>query len=204
MSTNLKGIDRMKAANARKPHGNLYRYISGCRCEPCREANSEYNQERRYLKAMGQSNSIVSAERARKHLRSLQKDHHVFVDAISLLTGIHRRTVMQIRNGRMANIREAKERLILAVGPEAAMFNGKVPAEVTIERLSRIKAAGLSFEEIGRRLGFAGPPRIGKSEAVTAVSAVRVRRLYYEVVMKPRMLAQRRCVNPSFNQSAFA
>ena len=46
---------------AGKPHGTRIRYVGGCRCLPCRAANSRYESERQAARKLGDWNGLVDA-----------------------------------------------------------------------------------------------------------------------------------------------
>jgi uncharacterized protein YegP (UPF0339 family) len=51
-----------KAAEGRGEHGTSYRYTTGCRCDPCRDARNEYAREwanRRKTNAMAKAKFVV-------------------------------------------------------------------------------------------------------------------------------------------------
>jgi len=76
-------FDAIKAASARQPHGTRARYAGGCRCLPCRAANSRYECARFRARREGDSRGIVDAAKARQH-----------IDELSAL-GVGRRTIAE-------------------------------------------------------------------------------------------------------------
>jgi hypothetical protein len=133
----------------------------------------------------------------------LQREHGITAYAVALELGIQPSRVMQIRNGRQKNIREARLRLILDIGREAKTLTGMVPAEQTRERLKAISATGLGQKKIGKLLGLRSKPRIARKEFVQADKASAVRRLYHQVVMQSTGKARTRKINTAFNSFGF-
>lgn len=62
----------LKLAPAKRPHGTRARYASGCRCLPCRAANSRYQSERLRARRSGDWNGVVCSDRARRHIETLR------------------------------------------------------------------------------------------------------------------------------------
>jgi len=49
-------------------HGTRARYVGGCRCGACTEANAEYARMNQKMVRMGDTNKLVSAKRVKAHL----------------------------------------------------------------------------------------------------------------------------------------
>ena len=68
----------MKQRCAEQPHGTRSRYVSGCKCVPCRAANSRYQSGRFYAIRDGDWNGFVNAATARAWLAD-NMDLHLLV-----------------------------------------------------------------------------------------------------------------------------
>lgn len=66
-----RGLRPIEELAADKPHGTRLRYIAGCKCTPCRRANSDYERQRRAARAAGDWNGLVPADRARTERKIL-------------------------------------------------------------------------------------------------------------------------------------
>lgn len=165
----------------KSPHGTARRYWSGCRCADCLTAHNDYCRANHRAK---RGNPVVDAGEVRAHLVALQ-EQGVYVDAVALETGISRRDLIQLRNGRKANLRKKRADDILAVGPSAAERNGEVPAGPTVKRLRRILRV-LTQRQVGERLGLKSKIHLPRADVVRASNARRIRLLYGEVILRPR------------------
>src|SRR5260370_12030990 len=68
-----RGLRSAVELAADKSHGTRLKYMGGCKCIPCRAANSRYEVERSAARKAGDWNGIVDADRARTHIRKLSK-----------------------------------------------------------------------------------------------------------------------------------
>ncbi|HEX5433525.1 MAG TPA: hypothetical protein VFY05_04755 [Candidatus Angelobacter sp.] len=107
----LKPPDQLAA---QKPHGTRIKYIAGCRCSECREANSQYEKQRRFLAETGRGNPLVSAKPARLHLMGLylQKMPRRTVEELS---GVPHSILQLIKSGKRCQIRKHTAEKIMSV-----------------------------------------------------------------------------------------
>ena len=61
-------LTALKQRGAERPHGTRLRYISGCKCVPCRAANSRYETGRLRARREGDWNGYVDAATSREWL----------------------------------------------------------------------------------------------------------------------------------------
>ncbi len=169
---------------ARLPHGRRARYVSGCRCEECRRANTLYETQRNRARARGDWNGLVDATRGRRHLLRLSRAG-VGRRTVCDIAGISRTVYSAIRSGRKLKIRARTARRILTV-TRAAMHDAKLlPAAPTLSRIRRLLEEGFTRGEIARRLGSrARIPalQIGRRPRVTARTAMRVQKLWRSIM----------------------
>ena len=166
----------------RWPHGVRARYTSGCRCEPCRAANTAYQASRARAKVYGRTNRLVPIAPVLRHLRALRR------------AGLGRRTIAEaskvaesvigrILDGSKLHVRETTAKRLLAVTREAIADSALVPAAGTWQRLQELLDEGYPAPELARRLGSkAKRPhlQIGR-ERVEAATAARVERLHRQL-----------------------
>lgn len=109
-----KRIQGARLAAAQKPCGTRARYATGCRCDACRKASSHYENERQKARRLGDTRQLVSAEKAREHLRQLSRKnvgYKTVADAAKVATSV----VAKVLGGERRQIRASTERRILAV-----------------------------------------------------------------------------------------
>lgn len=96
-------------------HGTRAKYSTGCRCVPCRAANSRYESERLRARADGDHNPLVSATAAQAHLVTLSQAG-IGRRRVQQLCGVTDTVLHEVKTGRKLQIRARTERLILGVG----------------------------------------------------------------------------------------
>lgn len=146
MSHTLQSLDRGKIASTR-PHGDRVRYVLGCRCLPCRAANSRYETGRLAARKNGDWNGVVSSLAARNHLRKLRR-RGVGLRAVADVTGVSRTILQGIAAGTRAQCRKRTETAILAVDSGARSGGSIVPAGRTW-RILRLLLADFTVEDDG-------------------------------------------------------
>jgi hypothetical protein len=162
----------------RHPHGTRIRYMTGCRCVPCRAANSRYSSARELARKNGDRAEIVSASRARRHPETLAR-HGIGRYVAAEACGLNPRRIAEIRSGKKTNIRKRTERAILSVTLDARGANTLVDAQPVWAQIERLLSEGLTQRELARRLGSRSKtPALQLSRrAITARNAMRVERL---------------------------
>lgn len=179
-------------AFADRPHGTRLRYIAGCRCVPCRAANSRYESERAAARRRGEWNGLVSAARARRHLVRLSAAG-VGRDTVRDVAGVSVTVQCEVRNGRKRRIRAATERAILAVRPDAAPPATLVDAAPTWERIRELLAEGYTRGFIAQRaLGNTRAALQLQKDRITKANALKVERFYRLVMNGPGVTRARR------------
>ena len=150
----LNGLRTAAELAVDRPHGDRLKYMSGCRCVPCRAANSNYETMRAAARRRGEWNGIVDATRARHHLKMLSR-RGIGRDSVSDLTGIAVSSIDQIRTGRQKNLRAMNEKAILAIGLDSILNDAQlVDASKTWERIRWMLGQDFTKTEIARRLGY--------------------------------------------------
>jgi hypothetical protein len=183
-------------------HGTRARYVAGkCRCDECRTANREYARSR--LKA--EPNGLVDAGPARGHLLELSAQG-VGRRAVAAACDVALSVVADVRTGRKTRIRAETARRILGVDAGARADHSLVSARETRKLITELRHAGLTKQEIAQRLGsMALTPSLQLTRPkVTAVNALKVRRLANEVRVEVQLEAEVGCPDCGQSHSAEA
>jgi hypothetical protein len=159
------------------PHGRRARYVAGCRCDECRAGNRLYARARTARIIRGGWNGTVPADQARKHLRALSRAG-VGRRAVHDACGISQSVLSAIRRGRKSTVRRDTERRILAVDRGAISDHALVAAGPTWRKVRELLEEGFTQAELARRLGYVRPALQFGARRVTAVTALRVERLW--------------------------
>lgn len=134
-----------------REHGTYVKYtIEKCRCEPCKQANREYEQRRRRRKAYGGEHwGWTDAEPVRAYVRSLMapkkgRTNGMGWKRIADAAGLSRSTVWKLLygpkdRGPSKRIRIENAAKLLAVNPDLA-DRATVPAAMTHNLCSEIVA----------------------------------------------------------------
>jgi hypothetical protein len=162
---------------ANKAHGTRVKYLGGCRCVPCRAANSRYSCERDRANKNFETDHIVSADIAREHLQLLSSKG-VGRRAVADASGVARTIISGIRRGTRKHLRESTERRILAVDCDARSDSSYVPAAPVWKQIEELLQEGYTRRWIAQRLGFKSPALQFRKDQVLARTALRVKKLY--------------------------
>lgn len=173
-------VAQMTAAAKEREHGSRARYRTGCKCLPCRAANSRYITHRELKKAQGHSNGIVDAAAAQAHIKMLSKKG-VGRRAVIAKSGVSKTIVEQVRSGVRKHIREETERRILAVTPEDKLPQASVPAAPTWELLDELIERGYTKTQLAHWLGFKSRALQIKRDYVWVKTAKKVAELYQKI-----------------------
>lgn len=169
-------IRKLKEYAAGRPCGTRSKYCSGCRCEECRKANTEYQKERDRLNRRGEANPLVDAEPAREHLRRLSKAG-IGYKTVAEYSGIGKSTLYQLMTGTRTKVRRKNLDAILAVDRSCFTAGTLIRAGETWRRIRWMLDEGFSKAEIARRLGHASASLQFKKKRVTGKTHVKVERL---------------------------
>lgn len=157
----------------------------GCRCEPCRAANTAYEKAR----AQRIAPAYVSAANARAHVRFLS-DHGVGLKRIVAVGGVSQGTLWKLMYGKdgkpSKRIRRSTEQKILAVTPADAADGAPIDAGGTWENVAVLLERGWTKVAIARALGQTGPGLQLGSDKVTAGNARAVAELLSQPVPPKR------------------
>lgn len=174
-----KGMKPAHILAQNKPHATRIKYLGGCRCLPCRAANSNYSVERDRRKRLGIGNPLVPADRARRHIEKMSR-LGVGYKTLAKSAGVACSITAKIRNGQRKQIRKETEQRILDAKPQPV---GKaiIDARPTWRLINRLLSEGFTKAELARRLGLGKTLQLNKHR-ITAKNAQRVCR-FYETIM---------------------
>ena len=176
----LQYLKPVEELGAKKPHGTRLRYMSGCKCVPCRAASSRYESERQKKRKAGLANPIVPADKAREHILKLS-DIGIGYKTVADIAGLAPTTVFKIRSGERKNLRRLNEKAILAVDETALPDAALVPAAPVWRMVRWFLREGFSKAELARRLGYKTRALQLNKDFVTAANALKVRKLYNQI-----------------------
>ena len=141
---------RLMEISRQLPHGRNARYVSGCRCELCRQANRTSSTAVRY--PSNGHGRVVSTKAARRHILRLGKQGMGYL-AVSLAAGVNHGIVWGIRQGTRPNARYGTVKAILDVDLTCARSGSRIPAGPAWKILDGMIAEGYSRCQIARWLG---------------------------------------------------
>lgn len=199
-----RGLKPIAVLAAGREHGDRLRYIAGCRCFACRRANSAYEAARKVARAAGEGNGIVSAEKARAHMKALS-EKGVGRRSVRAACDVADSVLSDIITGRKVNIRAGTERAILAVTVAAAGDGALVCAKHTWKLLDQLIADGYTKRNLAARLGSKSniPSLQLKRDFVTVRNAHLVERLFERLrfeCAKPTMKALTKLRDEGYKQ----
>lgn len=187
-SRGLKSITQLAEDRG---HGDRIRYLAGCRCRECRDANNAYAKSRKLAQADGDWNGVVSAERARSHLQQLSQNG-VGRLAVAEACDMKEPFIGAIATGRKKRIRARTEKAILAVTTAAAFDGALVPAGPTWAILNKLVREGYSKRFLAAQLGQASGRIQFSKDRVTVRNAYMVERLAERLRKAPDVRAVQR------------
>ena len=171
-------LDSMKPS--RFLHGTRARYVKGCRCKPCKEANTEYSRMRQKSVRMGDTNKLVPVGRVKAHLEKL-REVGIGLRSVADVSKISLSVLQEIRRGLKDHTREKTQAAILAVTAAACLSDGhRIDAGPTRRRIEWMLEQGYTKYSIARALGSkAKTPALQlDADTVTARNARLVQKLY--------------------------
>jgi hypothetical protein len=176
--SDLPSIDKCK-------HGERAKYVVGCRCELCTEANRKYSLHRNRRNVYHiERNGYVPASGARAYINYLSK-MGVGKRAVADAAKVPLSTIGYIKAGTKTTIRAQTELRIMSVTPEAVSDGSLVPATKTWRLIREmVKAGGLTQKEIALRLGYKAPAIQIKKDKVQASTELKVIKLHKEVMQE--------------------
>jgi hypothetical protein len=151
--------------------------MAGCRCVPCRAANSNYEVMRDARRRQGLWNGLVPADRARAHILKLSKQG-VGYKTIGQLARISKTVMWKIRSGQRRQIRALNEKAILMVTRFDVRGSTNVEAGGTWQRINWLLEEGFTRARIARELGCKTPALQLRKDFVTATSARKILALW--------------------------
>jgi hypothetical protein len=161
-------------------HGTRARYVAGkCRCAGCRAANAAYQRSRDKGVRYGilESDPIVSAERARRHIFALSRAG-VGRRSIRAVSNVAETIIVEVKSGRRKNIRRSTERRILAVKASAARADHAFVSSAGVhQKIALLLEEGYTKTRIARELGTSAL-QFKPGRPITVRNAARFERVY--------------------------
>jgi len=171
---------RPAASFTDRPHGTRLRYMSGCKCVPCRAANSRYETARARARFYGDRRGLVSAKRVRTHIEKLSAAG-VGYKHIAKVAGMSPTTLWSYKTGKRTMLRAHHAKRILAVKVGHVAAGSRVPSAPTLERLRWLREEGFTNVGLARLMGLKGSGlQFLKSPTITRRVADRLEKIYRE------------------------
>lgn len=142
-------------------HGTRARYVTGCRCLPCRAANATYNNRRDRLRAYGRpTTDLVDAGPVREHIRALSAAG-MGRRQLARVSGVANSVLVKILYGDAARgmppsrrVRPATAARILGVQAPVRAPSALVDSAGTVRRLRALVAVGWPQARLAERIGW--------------------------------------------------
>ena len=165
-------------------HGTRTGYVKGCRCQPCTDANRHAQAAREQRsRAGGPSTDLVSAARARGHLRILT-GQGATQKGLARAADLNVKTIVEILEGDRTRIQPDTERIVLAITMndvhQSHAPGTLIPAAPTWERINDLVERGWPKSWIAREAGLGNSIQL-KTHQVTAANAQRIAHLHAQL-----------------------
>lgn len=167
-------------------HGIRTTYVAGCRCDPCRQANTDYGRtwdRRRRRQSYGIETiepRFADTTEAREHLLWLSANG-VGRRTIANATGLSSTTIGEIFRGRQHATQRTVD-LILAVGLHRAPAASRINAAPSWRLVDDLLYLGFTKVRIAREMGRNAPAlRLGRDK-ILKTSAESIRRAWEQLI----------------------
>jgi hypothetical protein len=147
-----KDLASVRVRFAEQPHGTRHRYLGGCRCVPCRAANSRYSSERTAAQRGGDWRRFVPTTFVLGHIQKLRKAG-IGYRAIAAAAGLAKSTMAMILTGERVQIRRHHADRIMAVDRTSIADRALVAAGRTWALLNELLEASYSKTFLAKLLG---------------------------------------------------
>lgn len=143
-------------------HGTRTRYVTGCRCEPCRTAHRDYNREwdrqkRRISYGLEERHEpYVDASEAITHLHWLSSQG-VGKRTIAKASGIGLTSISEFINGTRTRARQQTIDRILAVGTHRIADGSTIDARPAWALINDLLELGVTKRRIAKAIGAKTP-----------------------------------------------
>jgi len=146
-------------------HGTRARYLRGCKCAECREANRVYGRAYKDAAARGIRRN-VSTVRVRQHIELLHSkgvEYRAIARAAECSTSV----VVAIVNLGQTRMRADIARRILDLGEEARRYNSLAPIDGAARLIRVLEAHGVNRAAVARSMGWGHGSFQVRQESVT-------------------------------------
>lgn len=164
-------------------HGTRGRFVQGCRCDDCREANRIYYRKNQLDRIYGRNDPLVDASGVRAHLEVLKKAS-IGLRTVSQITGKPRSSLSKIRQGTRKMIKRSDRDAIMGIDPNAILSDATlVDASPTWKLIDELLELGWTRGRIAREaLGAATKTLQLNEKRVTARNERKIR-IYHSRMM---------------------
>lgn len=165
-------------------HGTRTGYVKGCRCQPCTDANrvAQASRDQR-ARVGGPSTDLISAARARGHLRILT-GQGASQKGLARAADLNVKTIVDILEGQRTRIQPDTERIVLAITMNDVRQSHApgtlIPAAPIWQLINDMVARGWPKSWIAREAGLGNSIQL-KTDQVTAGNAQRIAELHAQL-----------------------
>lgn len=175
-----RGLKSAVELAAKYPHGVRLRYMAGCRCRPCRMANTNYETQRAKARKAGDWNGLVDAKAAQQHIVKLG-NAGVGRRMVAAASGVSDSSIMAIKNGTKPQIRARTSRKILAVNESCRGDATLISAKRLWRRINKLLYEGYTKTALAKMLGYSRALQFDR-KLVTVSNDARVEALYQRLM----------------------
>ena len=164
-------------------------YVTGCRCEPCRQAHREYNlhwdrHQRRVQYGLEERHTpYVDASEAIAHIHWL-RSQGIGKRTIAKASGIGVTSITEFSNGTRTRARQETIDRILAVGTHRIKPGIRIDAAPTWELINDLLAFGFTKARIAKELGNKTPALQINRHRVNKSTADNMRQVWQRLVQE--------------------
>jgi hypothetical protein len=136
-------------------HGHYSCYIKGCRRPECCEARYRYNKQYELRRRQTGGRTTVDAKDCAQRLRQLHRAGHSY-PVIAQASGLDRRSLQAIADGKSKRVQLRTERQILALTASdcRVVTRGYLPSSPTYALVDELVKAGWSRYWVQQRIGW--------------------------------------------------
>ena len=133
-------------------HGDRARYVAGCRCDLCRQANRAYLDDYKAARKI-EGRQTVPAHGVVEHLAKLRSSG-VELTAIARMSGCSVHHLRAVGRGEYARVTRRLHDGVLSIQPGDYSENSRVPVAEAHKLVAEIRARGVQVQTIAHALGY--------------------------------------------------
>jgi hypothetical protein len=159
-------------------HGTRSRYVVGCRCASCKEANRLFYHKRIKRKIYGDWNGLVTPGKVRQRLKKLSRKG-IGYKTVAKEAGVSRTVLQQVMSGRRKHICARTERKVLALREDCLADHAIIDATETWRQINALlRDVYPSKSALAKALGFKTPAIQIRKDRVLVKNAKKVEKIY--------------------------